>query len=72
MISNSLQYNCDCVDYRGDGWVADVYDTTPKMALYLVAFAVGELQKIPAGGINGYEVINVRLPVHAMPAFIVF
>jgi aminopeptidase N len=41
---------------RGDGWVADVYGPTPKMANYLVAFAVGDLVKIPAGFVNGYEV----------------
>jgi len=51
-------WNCDCIDCRGYGWVADVYDRTPKMSVYLVAFAVGEFEKLKADSVNGYEVRN--------------
>ena len=57
------KYNCDCIQCRGDGWVADVFATTPKMSVYLVAFFVGEFEKLRANGRNGYEVICVTLPV---------
>lgn len=44
------------INVRGDGWLADSFATTPKMSLYLFAFAVTDFKKLDAESFNGYQV----------------
>jgi hypothetical protein len=54
-----INHTCD----RGDGWIADTFNTTVKMSSYLNCLAIGEFEYLESTGQFGMPVSSSGNPV---------